>query len=69
MNNLDLCTQVLFKKYANEFPWLNYVDLNRIIAKFADDPIHTIDNHNELTVHTVKEFIQKCFQSYKKLNK
>ena len=35
MNNLDLCTQVLFKKYANEFPWLNYVDLNRIISKIC----------------------------------
>ena len=23
MSNLELCTQVLFKKYGDEFPWLN----------------------------------------------
>lgn len=39
MNNLELLSQVLFKKYEDQFQWLNYTDLKQIIKKFAKDPL------------------------------
>ncbi len=39
MSNLELLSQVLFKKYEDQFQWLNYTDLKQIIKKFAKDPL------------------------------
>jgi len=39
MSNLELLSQVLFKKYEDQFEWLNYTDLKQIIKKFAKDPL------------------------------
>lgn len=39
MSNLELLSQVLFKKYEDQFQWLNYSDLKQIIKKFAKDPL------------------------------
>lgn len=39
MDNLELCTQVLFKKYSEDHPWLTYNDLRKIVEKFSKDPL------------------------------
>jgi len=39
MSNLELLSQILFKKYEDQFKWLNYTDLKQIIKKFAKDPL------------------------------
>ena len=37
MNNIDICSQILYKKYSDKVNWLTYNDLNRIIKKFCND--------------------------------
>lgn len=66
MNNLDLCSQILFKKYGDDFPWLNYVDLNQIVIKFAKDPIFNIE-YGELNVNKVQQIHQKIFPIIEKI--
>lgn len=53
MNNLELLSQVLFKKYEDQFQWLNYTDLKQIIKKFAKDPLFETSDLNIRTVHKV----------------
>ena len=68
MSNLDLCAQILFKKYGDEFPWLNYTDLTKIIQKFANDPIYQINN-GELSVEKVKIIHSKVYPVIEKIER
>ena len=60
MNNLDLITQILFKKYGDEYEWLTYNDLNKMISKFADDPLYEMDI-GTVTVAKVRNIHKQIF--------
>ena len=66
MNNLDIVTQILFKKYSDEYDWLNYNDLNKMIGKFADDPLYEIGVGN-LNVHKVRNIHKQIFPVIQKI--
>ena len=66
MSNLDIVTQILFKKYSDDYPWLNYTDLNKMIVKFADDPLYEIDI-GTVTVDKVRNIHKQIFPLIQKI--
>ena len=66
MSNLDIVTQILFKKYSDDYPWLNYTDLNKMIVKFADDPLYEIDI-GIVTVDKVRNIHKQIFPLIQKI--
>tara|TARA_Y100000389_G_scaffold204989_1_gene261695 strand:- start:10750 stop:11598 length:849 start_codon:yes stop_codon:yes gene_type:complete len=65
--NLNLCTQILFKKYEADYPWLTFNNLQRLIMKFNKDPLFDIFE-GDLDVHIVKEVHTKVFPVIQNIN-
>lgn len=66
MNNLDLISQVLFKKYDDQFQWLNYTDLKQIIKKFSKDPLVS-NNDKKINIKTVYKVHNKIYPIIEKI--
>lgn len=67
MENVDLCTQVLFKKYSTQHPWLAYNDLRRIVEKFSKDPIN--DNFNgQMSAELVRNIHNRVYPVIEKIH-
>ena len=67
MENLDLCSQVLFKKYSVQHPWLAYNDLKRIVDRFSKDPIY--DNFNgQMSAELVRTIHNKVYPVIEKIH-
>ena len=63
---IDLITQILYKKYNNEFPWLSYKDLTLMVVKFCKDPIDLYSN-DSIDVNTVKKYHSKVYPIIEKI--
>ena len=64
---IDLITQILYKKYIDEYPWLTFKDLNLMISKFCKDPISDF-NSAQIDVYTVREYHTKVYPLIEKIN-
>ena len=67
MENIDLCSQVLFKKYTTEHPLLSYADLRRIVEKFCKDPIYN-NFEGSMTTEMVRTIHTKVYPVIEKIH-
>lgn len=66
MDNTDILTQISFKKFGNEFDWLTFPDLKRIVLKYNDDVID--DDEAHIDVHSVRIILDKVHRVLLKIN-
>ena len=64
--NTDLCAKILYIKYGDNYPWLSFKDLKRIILKFNSDPLNDIEK-KDINANTIKNIHSKIIPIIEKI--
>tara|TARA_Y100000389_G_scaffold205145_2_gene264078 strand:+ start:8333 stop:9214 length:882 start_codon:yes stop_codon:yes gene_type:complete len=69
MKQNEIITQILFRKYSNEYSWLTYSDLSKLVHKFCTNPITYTDKDKHIDINTVLKYHAQIFPFIQKIHR